>query len=346
MKKYYFWFETFFLIGILTIINLVWYRHNLGFTGISPHPYWIVILAISIKYEFRQALTVAVLSSIFYTGFLFYNQKIASFSEIFNFEHFRYIMLFIIVGGFIGQIRSNHNNKLKQLQKDFKESDTKYNVLKKNFEEIRKIKDELSERVIDQTSSVTTVYHLAKKLNVKDVKEIIPVSLEFVLEFIGAEKCSFYLAEENKLKLAATRGWLEKDQEKYEKNINNELVRRAINSRKVVALTDIFDEKSDEIPEHIESNVVMSVPITIGHEKSIFGLLNVEKLPFLKFNIYSIKLFNLIGDWISNSVTFATEMQNLATHGGYLEQQKYIEEKFSGRFKFGSPLAEMRRSFK
>lgn len=306
ISKYTYILEIFSLLSILNLINVIWNINNIGFIGVRPHPYWIVVLAIAVKYELRQSLTAAVFSGVVYYNFLIISHRVTSLGGFFDFEYFRPVLLFFVVGSIIGQIRKSQNQKFRKLQKENVVLGNKLASLSQNYSEAVKMKHELSERIVSQTVSVSKVYQLFKKV-CSDHTDQLPVeALNFIQEIIGAEKCSFYIYEHGKLKLKASKGWPH-DPDIHYNIINNKIVRRALFNKKVMALSEIINEEIYETPETIEHHVIMSAPVVIGKEKKVYGILNIEKMPFLKFNADTINLFSIVADWVSYCVNQAIE---------------------------------------
>ena len=344
MKKYNYLIEILGFLVVLTVVNLIWAGDNLGFVGITPHPYWIPVLALAVKYDLRSALASIAISSGFYIFFLIFFHNLSPV-QLGDFQYFKPILLFAIVGGFVGQVRATQKQKYEQLQRDQDQLRAKYETLKKRSQEVVRLKNELADRIIGQTSTVSTVYKLAKKLNVLDPEQLMPAALEFVGEVVGAEKCSFYKWDSINLclNLEATSGWLQNDYKRYQSNIHNELNRGALTKQRTVALTESFDQELEDAPETIEADVVMSAPVFCGGDKTIYGVLNVEKIPFLKFSPDSIRLFSVIAEWVSQSLTQSMNVRQEDSQANKSEQfNRYIEEMFQGPYQFGTDLSEMR----
>ncbi len=345
MKQHSYLLEIVAALALLTIVNLVWVRDNLGFVMVSPHPYWIPVLALAIKYDLRAALAAAGVSSVVYGLFLLLFHDV-SFAQGFAYQYFKPVLLFFVVGGFIGQMRSNQSKQLAGLEENKAALQKRYDLLKKRSSEIARLKDELAERIIGQTSTVSTVSQLAKKLDILDLECLPAAALDFLVQVAGVEKCSFYKWDRDlqTLKLEATSGWLQKDEERYETNVNNDMFRQALVNRRPVALTESFGSDLESAPETVEADAIMSAPILVGRSKMIYGLINVEKLPFLKFNPDTIQMFSTVADWISHSVTLAQEIQKRQDSMDKSEQfDRHIQESFEGPFAFGTPLSEMRQ---
>lgn len=336
-KKYSFLVEIFGLVVILLVINFIWASDDRGFTKISPHPFWLIVLPIAIKYQLREALIAIGVASLIYMILSFVTYPDLTLVQFFQFEHFKPVILFLIVGGFIGQIRTSQNQKMVTLEKNKKELDEKFKRLKKEYDELLAWKKELSERIARQSSTVTTLYEMAKKLNIFEINQLLQAALELVQRVIGAEKCSIFIFEKGDLVRRSQLGWQPGDEQKYSLHLQSPIVRMALEHKKVVSLNINSKEELEQTQD-----VMLACPLLVGEEKKIYGLLKVEEIPFLKFNLESIRQFEIIANWVSHSITLANEIgqtRGLADKTDLFK--KYIYENFEGIYQFGIPLSKL-----
>ncbi|MBT3245006.1 MAG: GAF domain-containing protein [Bacteroidetes bacterium] len=301
MKQLSYLIETIVLLAVLTLINFIWVGDNPGFFGISPHPYWIVVIAISVKYELKQSLIAAFLASLSYSVFLFVSHEI-SLAEYFKFEAFKPVFLFMIFSSLIGKVRSGQVQKLNKTRKEKKLIENDLIEIRKRYDKVIQINNELSDRITYQTWSFSTIYKMTKKMRTVNIESLFPEALHFISEAIEAEKCSFYVYRNEKLELVSTRGWDEHDERKNKQILTSRLVQQVIQYKEIRAVNDFLNDLEGDIPLNIEGEVVISTPITFGRGNEIFGIINIEKIPFNRFNSDSFSLLKIVSDWISDSL--------------------------------------------
>lgn len=301
MKQYSYIIETLVSLTVLILINLIWYRDNLGFLGISPHPYWIVVIGISVKYELKQSLVTSFISSLTYSIFLFVSHNI-TLAEYFEFETFKPILLFVIFSILIGKVRTGQVAKLNEVKKKKESLEKKISRLQGRNDKISQINNELSDRIIHHSFSYSTIYEMAKKMRTLNIEDLYPAALNFISEAIEVEKCSFYVCNNGQLELVSTRGWDEQDENKRSLINSNKLVEQVLKNKETRAVHDFLAHIEEETPLSIEDEVIISIPITYGLDKRVFGIINIEKIPFNRFNSDSISLLNIVSAWISDSL--------------------------------------------
>ncbi|MBN2091975.1 GAF domain-containing protein [candidate division KSB1 bacterium] len=336
-KKYSFLIEILGIFVVLLIINYIWVSDDCGFTKISPHPFWLIVLPIAIKYQLREALIAVGVASVAYMILSFVTYPELTPVQFFQFEHFKPVILFVIFGGIVGQVRASQNEKLVALEKNKKELDEKFKKLKKEYDELLAWKKELSERIARQSSTVTTLYEMAKKLNIFEINQLLQAALELVQRVIGAEKCSVFVFEKGNLVRHSQLGWQAADEQKFTTHLQSPIVRMALEHKKVVSLNIASKEELEQAQD-----VMLACPLLVGEERKIYGLLKIEEMPFLKFNLESIRQFEIITNWVSHSITLANEIGQTRGLSDKTDLfKKYIYENFEGVYQFGIPLSKL-----
>ncbi len=336
-KKYSYLIEILGILIILLVINFIWVSDDLGFTKISPHPFWLIVLPIAIKYQLREALVAVLVASVVYLILSFITYPELTLVQFFQFEHLKPVLLFVIIGGFIGQVRTSQNQKLVALMKSKKEMDEKFLKLKKEFDELLAWKKELSERIARQSSTMTTLYEMAKKLSVFEINQLLQAALELVQRVIGVKKCSIFVFENGNLVRRSQLGWLPEDEKKFSPHLQSPIVRMALEHKKVVSLNITSKDELEQAQD-----VMLACPLLVGEEKKIYGLLKIEEIPFLKFNLESIRQFEIIANWVSHSITLANEIGQTRGLSDKTDLfKKYIYENFEGVYQFGIPLSKL-----
>jgi len=300
MKNLSYVIEIFVSLAVLTLINFIWFRDNPGFYGVSPHPYWIIVIGISIKYELKQSLVASFASSLIYGISLFAFHEL-SLAEVLEFEAYQLVFLLIISSILMGKVRSGQVKKVEELIKEKNSLEDLNLRLQERNNKVVKVNSELSDRIFHQTYSYSTVYEMMKKIRNISMRNLYTEALEFISDAIEVEKCSLYIYRSGQFELHTALGWGEQDRNRSALINSNPLVQQVLRTKEIRAVNDFLDDLEDELPLSIEYNVVISVPIIYGHEKRIIGIINIEKIPFSRFNSDSFSLLKVVSDWISDS---------------------------------------------
>ena len=301
-KKYSFLIETFIGIGMILFVNIMWSRHNMGFLGISPNPYWIVVVFIAVRYGSFQGFITGLLCSCALLISVSYNMALEQQFEFARVpsKQIQLSSLFVLLGFLIGEERARVNRILDSWR-------TQYNKLRNEFEalamehlSIKNIKSELEGRILGQSDTINTVYEIAKELVTLKAEQLYPSVVSLVEKFIEAEKCSFYIMEEGKFYLKGYRGWGDEINNRKVLDTHTDIIKKVISDKRTVTVTDLF--RADNVKWEQDEDPVMVAPLFFGEEPDqVTGLILVDKIDFLKLNPNSVRFLTTMADWISKS---------------------------------------------
>jgi diguanylate cyclase (GGDEF)-like protein len=245
----------------------------------------------------------------------------------------------------VGEIREVQKRKFEELQSDLEGLREAFDQLSRSYETVNKAKQELDTRIISQEHTLSTLYDAAQALKSLQEKEIYPAVLQLVRNFISAEACSIYMLSENRLKLISSSGDPTKGQRKIDADVDDGMMGRAFSSGETVSLN--FFVSAKDFDEHDGSGIIISAPL-VNSNKQTLGVLNIEKLPFVKFNPQTVRMASLLADWcgaaIENARTYKeTKDRNIsdditgAYTYGYLRER--LKEEFSRARRYKHPLS-------
>ena len=331
-------------LSLLVVINLLWFGDRIGFLEVHPHPYWIVILPIAARYGFRGGFWTGFLAAGIYVGMLKLGRHDLSLWDLPGTKYLITPVLFLVVGMIIGEIREVQKRKFEELQLDFEGLREAFDQLSRSHEAMNKAKQELDTRIISQEHTLSTLYDAAQALKSLQEKEIYPAVVDLVTSFLSAEACSIYVLSDNRLKLVISTGDQTKPERKKEVEVDDGMMGRAFSSGKTVSLN--FFISSRDFGALDGSEIVISAPL-MSSNKQTLGILNIEKLPFVKFNPQTVRMASLLADWcgaaIENARTYKeTKDRNIsdditgAYTYGYLQER--LKEEFSRARRYKRPL--------
>ena len=328
--------------AIMIAINILWFRDNMGFYGFRYHPYWIIILAVATRYGFRGGLMAGIIGGVMMLSLMKRSEPDIAIKQLMRYKFLETPLFFIVVGAFLGELREIQKRQFDKLNDEFRELQNSFGVLSKKYDAVSMAKQEIDTRIIGQEQTISTLYESAQALKSLKEEDIYPAVLKILKNFVSSEECSIYKASEDKLKMFANLGWQDGNKHPSEVDSDEGIMGQAFSTGKTVTINDVL--KVDETHNFSDLNLIISAPITTS-EKVVLGVLNIEKMPFVKFNPQSIKMASLLADWcgsaLENARTYKeTKDRNIADDitGAYTYDYlcKRIEEEFNKacRYKF------------
>ena len=180
-------------------------------------------------------------------------------------------------------------------------------LLKRQVRALQSANSELEERISRQEDSITSLYSQIQVLNSLNLAKAIQTILEMVRRFIGATRCSIWEHRPESKSLALV-GSIEGGVEPPavlpdESSIEGWVVRNNMMFSVKMLLTNEPLAKLDT------GRNIMTLPITAG--RRIWGVLNIEEMPFVKYNLYSERLLLMIMALAGPALERAIEFDSL-----------------------------------
>lgn len=290
--------ETILGFALISAVNVIWFRSNLGFLGVSPHPYWIVVLLLSSRYGFLAGLFCGILAASISLGL-----TVAGRESTTPFELFRMLLgepsLFIVVGATLGEITQTIKSRYDALLGEHEELASAYEKLRERYDAVIRAKQEVDTRILSQEQTLTTMHETAQALRSLSEEQLYPSALEMVEKFLGAEAGSIYLYAEGRLKLKSSFGKLDGRDRPGEVLPETGLMGRAFSAGKVASANVLLEMyEKGELPDN---DVIISAPLLTSSRK-VLGVVNIEKLPFLKFNSQTIRMAEVFAGWCADAL--------------------------------------------
>ncbi|MFQ5963616.1 MAG: GAF domain-containing protein [Candidatus Scalinduaceae bacterium] len=328
--------------AIVIAINIFLFRDNMGFYGYRYHPYWIIILAIAARYGFRGGLMAGIIGGIVMLSLMKISEMDITIKQLMRYKFLETPLFFIVVGAFLGELREIQKRQFDKLNDEFRELQKSFGLLSKKYNTVSMAKQELDTRIIGQEQTISTLYESAQALKSLKEEDIYPAVLKILKNFVSSDECSIYKASEDKLKMIANLGWRGGNNHPLEVGIDEGIMGKAFSTGNTVTINDVLKVK--EAHNFSDLNLIISSPIT-NSKKVVLGVLNIEKMPFVKFNPQSIKMASLLADWCGSALENAkmykeTKDKNIADEitGAYTYDYlcKRVEEEFqkARRYKF------------
>ncbi|NDV22095.1 GAF domain-containing protein [Desulfovibrio sp. JC022] len=327
LSKYY---EVLLGLVAITAVNLIFFRHDPGFISVSPHPYWVVVLLTSTRYGFAGGLFSGLMAGLF---FLVFNSLSIPDIELLDFKTLAMWgkpILFFLAGVVLGELRQTHIKEYNGVCEERDAFHDAFDKIKVKYDILSEAKQELDSKILSQESTLGTLYEAAQGLRTLSMDSIYPAVLEILREFMDVEDCSIYLLDGTEFKLDTAlrhgKGFLPETVP-----LGESLMSIAAAQKRAVSIRDIASTES------MPGGLVISAPIMADNHQHVVGVLNVEKMPFLKFTSDSVRVAGLVADWCGSSVENATVFAET--------KDKLIADEITDAYTFDYFLRRLREEF-
>ena len=290
-------------LGLIIVIGLgVAVPGHWGLLQLQPHPLWIVVVAIAIRYGVPAGYIAGSLAAATYI-LLSWTRPEARFEPITAHELIQAFLLF--VGGvLIGELVRGRQERVASLESQERHATQALEQLRQRYDAAEEVTAELQKRVVGQPASVVTLCGMGKRLGTLGREELHEAIVDLVVNLLEAQACALYLLHNGQLRLstgfpeawAGRREVITLDDPSFKSLGESGLVSQAVRKLAVVSIRDRLLETG--IPPSFREPVVMAGPLLdVGGR--LVGIVAIERMPFLKFTPSSVRLFGLILEWVS-----------------------------------------------
>lgn len=174
---------------------------------------------------------------------------------------------------------------------------------------LEQVNSELEERISRQQESITALYNQIKKIEAVSVGSVIEVLIETVRIFTKADQISVwrYNSSDTKLKLTGTEGWQSDETTVTEISVEDSIEGWVLRNNQFFSIRMLL--QYENLRKIDKGRNILTIPV---HFKTqIWGILNIEKMPFTKYNLYTEQLLFIIISLIEPSLEKAIEYESI-----------------------------------
>jgi GGDEF domain-containing protein len=191
-----------------------------------------------------------------------------------------------------GIIRDSYVSRLRKAKDTLRTVSRNKGLLSRQSRTLTQVNQELEERINRQQDSITALYTQIQELYSLSMSKALEAILATVRKFSGAGSASIweYRAEAKELRLAANLGW-----ESTSGLATVIPVDQSIEgwvARNNLAFSVKMLIQYENLRKMDKGRNLMTFPISPG--RKMWGVLNIEEMPFLKYNLYTEKILQLI----------------------------------------------------
>ncbi len=284
--------ETLLFLTAIVSFNLA-FGDGTRYISATFHPFWIIILLVSVQYGPNEGLVAALLSSTF---LIVGNLPEQSFSETIYDYILRVSMaplMWIMTAVGIGFIRVRQINERQDLMEKLSRAQETSASIVENYTVVKKSKERLELRLVEEQSSVLTMYEIAKSLETLEPFEASAGIKKLITVALKPKKFSLYIWKNNKLILESAQGWSSKDRFAKTFDKKSPLAQQIVSKNRIVSVVN----KGDDVI--LDSQGMLAGPLIDEDTGELFGMLKIEEIGFTDIGLRTHETFRIVCAWIS-----------------------------------------------
>ncbi|MCF6334811.1 MAG: diguanylate cyclase [Spirochaetales bacterium] len=298
--------ELFFISLFLFLINLL-FPDNPGYLEWNVNPY-IITAIITSAYYGRNLGYLSLGFSILYI-IIPINTDLSLAEYWKSLWNSGYLILPpVLIGIYIfGMIHNSFNSRIVNQHNFMKKVSLDKFRLQKEVNSLSAVNRELEERVLRQQDSVTALYTQVKALHTQNLSKTLNILISTVQKFSWAEKASIwqYEKEGKNLVMVANIGWDSDDVLNTIESVDSTINGWVFRNDRIFSVRMLLEYENLQVMD-TERNI-LTFPIKLS--SFTWGVLNIESMPFTKYNLYTEKLLAILIDLAGTAIERASEYE-------------------------------------
>jgi polysaccharide biosynthesis protein PelD len=280
---------------LLCVVMLdVMFGGGTRFIDMQLHPFWIIVLMVTLQYGVGDALITAILAGVF---LLAGNMPEQNMTET-MYEYFLRVtylpLLWIITALTLGSICTRQLREKKELIEQVRKSREMIQTFMDGYNAVKQSKEQLELRLAEERCSVLTVYKLAKTLETADPENALGAISELVRVALKPNKFSLYRWDGHALALEATHSWTKSDNFIKQFPASSTLTRCIVEKKCILSIV----HEEDEVI--LAGQGMMAGPVFDPRTGKLFGMLKIEDMEFMGLGVHTHEMFRIVCEWIAH----------------------------------------------
>lgn len=296
--------EIALFFGLMLLIDVM-QLHGQRFWGIEPHPYWIIILLVSVQYGTAEGLLAVIVASCFLLIGNMPQQQLDQDMYAYLFMVAKLPLLWVVASVTLGELRNRHIRERANLHHALALAHEREEKITESYEWVREHKQKLELRIAGQFRTSIDTYRAARSIEKLDPKEVLQGVQEIVRAILNPEQFSVFLLDKEGLQANIMHGWGKEDN--YLRTFDNQsrIYKEVMGNKAVLCVAN------DEQARILAGEGVLAGPLINLDTGDIIGMLKIEKIAFTDLHMSTIEAFKSISEWIAMAFVNAGKYQEV-----------------------------------
>lgn len=326
-------------VALVLVADRVWGQGN-RFADIEPHPFWAIVLLMAVHYGTREALMATAAASVALLAWHLPPQGFEQSIHDYAIEVLLRPLLWMVTALVLGELRVRHQQIHEVALGHLANARRRLELLSRAYGEMTVAKERLETRLAGQLRTATGMFQAARALETLDPGRVLAGAADLMAVALNARAFSIYLLQGDTLVLAAAQGWAAGASRAERFGPGTPLFQAVVGGQRVVSVSTEVGEAA------LAGEGLMAGPLIDPSSGRLLGMLKVEDLAFLDFNLSSLQTFTAMTEWIAasyaNACTHAaSQIEDTATHlygMTFLDRQAAYMTEVALRFGFDLTL--------
>lgn len=312
-----------FFVVVLTI-DVVFFDSN-RFIDVYPHPFWLIVMMISVQYGTSEGLVAAVISGFILLVMNLPEQDINQDLHTYLFEISLRPILWFSIAILVGELSFRHIKERDLLRDELRGAKFREEILSNSYKKLNQLKQNLEIKVAGQLRTVISTYEAARTIEKLDPALVLFGVSDMVNAMMGPEKFSLFTLSNNGLQAGIQRGWDRKEPLSRMFKTDTLLFQEVVAQRRILCVVSAEDENI------LKGEGIIAGPILSEDSQEVIGMLKIEKLGFMELTLSTVENFKILCQWIGTVYTNARRFKDAQSHSLLTEDGKLLSHEFFTR---------------
>ncbi|MEG3639885.1 GAF domain-containing protein [Magnetococcus sp. PR-3] len=274
------------------------------FADVSPHPYWFIIIVISIQYGTTEGLLAALAATIALRS---WNIPEPSFNqEVFDYVLLlmRQPMMWLMAAVLMGELRVRQKRFQQEMRDALMETREREERITEAYNRVNRTKEMLETRAAGQMRTVVGSIQAAKAVEQQEPALVMNGAADIIQQVLNPKKFSLFGLDDGALKMRISRGWDGDESYKTSLPESGAIYQRVVGQHQFLSVV-----KPDE-RDALDGEGMLVGPLLSKETGNVSGLMKLEELGFMDLNVSTVENFKALCEWIGTSLDNANRYQD------------------------------------
>jgi hypothetical protein len=316
-----------FVAATLAVDHFFFNGHR--FREVTLHPFWLLVLLVSVQYGVAEGLTAAVAgTAALWVGNL---PPVRLDQDLYGYWLGIAAMpaAWLAAAVLFGELRARDRRRIIMLSQALDDRERQNDTLSRAYDDISAAKRELEARVAGQLRTVFSLYQAAKAIERLGPGEVLSGVADLVRAILSAKRFSVFLLKGDALEAIAlesvvTEGWGAGERLPDRYDAGSTLFQAVVGAQRFLCAARAADA------EILGDDGMLAGPI-LSAEGRVLGMLKIEGLAFLDLNLTTIENFRIVCDWIGTAFAKAQAFETATSDSLYSSERLVLSTSFLER---------------
>ena len=303
--------ETLVYLALALAIDTV-FLDGTRFRAVNPHPFWVIVLLVTVQYGANEGLLAAVLSS---AALLSGQIPAQTMGEDLHGWFLRVALLPVLWCGaafLLGQFSRRQIADRDRLSSELAATRANSEVLADHISSLTAAKSELEERISRQQRTLSTVVGCARAIMRPTRAEVAAGVDELVPALFGTQRFSLFLL--TNFGLVAAKSLVGPDPSQSARTWpsytpQTALYRAVVEGKRTLAIVRPDDAAL------LDGDGVLAGPLVASGDDEVLGMLRIDEISFAGLNSAALLDFDVVCTWIGDALVAAGRYEGLPAVG-------------------------------